>query len=391
MIDWRLLGAAAALVPFAPVAHGCSQWQAGTQLVLRQADGWTMASLSQAGERLNGSAQMTAGQAVRSGIARGRVGGGRFWLRVQWSDGEATIYDGIVAADGSFGGNAFGEETPQARVPWMGQSPLACVGTVATANPLPAPPPPLAPAVAPAPAAAAAPAWSDPVPAPQSQPVAAPVAQAQPPAAASDQRGTGLAGMIRDARDLFDAIRGRPAAPPAPDPYAAPPATPQPDPGGGYEPALVPAPDTGYGSASVPTYDPVPTPAPSQQPGSVSRASPGAVIYRPVGPRAVSPAPTRPVVGLGRIPSRCAAGFVWREARATDYVCVTPDARARVARENSLHSQRVAPTFAAGSAPCLSGFVWREAFVGDRVCVQPASRTLAARENEMGPSRVAAP
>jgi hypothetical protein len=36
----------------------------------------------------------------------------------------------------------------------------------------------------------------------------------------------------------------------------------------------------------------------------------------------------------------CASGYVWREARPTDHVCVTPASRDLVARENRAARQR---------------------------------------------------
>jgi hypothetical protein len=91
-------------------------------------------------------------------------------------------------------------------------------------------------------------------------------------------------------------------------------------------------------------------------------------------------APIKPLV----TPSvACRSGFVWRESRPGDVVCVTPASRARVAEENRTSAMRRAP----GGSNCVTGYVWREAFSGDLVCVPPAARSLAQEENRVGPSR----
>lgn len=84
----------------------------------------------------------------------------------------------------------------------------------------------------------------------------------------------------------------------------------------------------------------------------------------------------------------CQQGFVWREARPGDLVCVTPAVRARTAEENARPFLNAIP----GSDTCEPGFVWREAFVGDLVCVTPAIRAEAAQDNAAAASRtVSAP
>jgi hypothetical protein len=92
--------------------------------------------------------------------------------------------------------------------------------------------------------------------------------------------------------------------------------------------------------------------------------------------------------GAGSAPRSCKSGFVWREARAEDVVCVPPESRARVAKENRTAASQVEP----GGGPygpdtCRSGLVWREAFPGDRVCVPPHVRDVVREENRLGPSR----
>lgn len=81
-------------------------------------------------------------------------------------------------------------------------------------------------------------------------------------------------------------------------------------------------------------------------------------------------------------PARCKMGFVWREARSGDRVCVTPQRRTQVRQENRLADQRRQPGGGAyGPDTCRQGYVWREAVAGDRTCVRPQSRTQARREN----------
>jgi hypothetical protein len=84
----------------------------------------------------------------------------------------------------------------------------------------------------------------------------------------------------------------------------------------------------------------------------------------------------------------CKSGYVWRVARPSDLVCVTPESRSRVAEENRVASSRIQPGGgASGPFTCLPGFVWREAFEGDIVCVTPDVRTLVREENRVAASR----
>jgi hypothetical protein len=86
-------------------------------------------------------------------------------------------------------------------------------------------------------------------------------------------------------------------------------------------------------------------------------------------------------------PNTCKSGYVWREARPADLVCVTPDARQRTAGENAAAGSRVDPNGAYGPATCISGYVWREAFEGDTVCVTPETRDLVRSENQAASTR----
>jgi hypothetical protein len=91
-----------------------------------------------------------------------------------------------------------------------------------------------------------------------------------------------------------------------------------------------------------------------------------------------TPAPTT-------ISDKCIQGYVWREARPSDHVCVTPQTRDQTAYDNSQADQRHVP----GSDTCIQGYVWREAFSGDHVCVTPATRTQAQDDNSQAPYRIA--
>jgi len=81
-------------------------------------------------------------------------------------------------------------------------------------------------------------------------------------------------------------------------------------------------------------------------------------------------------------PPACISGYVWREAYAHDFVCVTPPRRDAVRQENAAAASHVNPGGGAyGPDTCASGFVWREANASDHVCVTPPSRTTVAGEN----------
>ena len=90
----------------------------------------------------------------------------------------------------------------------------------------------------------------------------------------------------------------------------------------------------------------------------------------------------------GAIATRCLMGYVWREARPADRVCVTPARRTETAMENALAASRRSPTGGPfGPDTCKAGFVWREAFRRDHVCVPPATRALVRSENLAAPAR----
>lgn len=84
-------------------------------------------------------------------------------------------------------------------------------------------------------------------------------------------------------------------------------------------------------------------------------------------------------------PDTCKDGFVWREARASDHVCVTRATQQTTRDENALADSRRGPS---GLNTCKQEFVWREAFDGDTVCVAPDRRTQAKADNAAAAERL---
>lgn len=141
--------------------------------------------------------------------------------------------------------------------------------------------------------------------------------------------------------------------------------------------------------------------------GLICAPAPRVIIFMPMPaqPRPMNPAdanrPAPDVLQSGAItpadanrpqpsalqPPRCRSGFVWREASDSDFVCVTPESRARASQENAVASSRVNPDGPYGANTCLAGFVWREAFEGDVVCVTPEIREQVRQENATAASR----
>ena len=78
----------------------------------------------------------------------------------------------------------------------------------------------------------------------------------------------------------------------------------------------------------------------------------------------------------GEIP-QCMPGYMWREARHGDHVCVTARVRQQALDDNAADSQRHQP----GTDFCMQGYVWREALPADHVCVLPATREQARIDN----------
>ena len=81
-------------------------------------------------------------------------------------------------------------------------------------------------------------------------------------------------------------------------------------------------------------------------------------------------------------PDTCKSGYVWRDARPGDHVCVTPATRSQAQYDNSQAANRIASYGGDhGSTTCKNGYVWREAFEGDHVCVTPGTRSQAQYDN----------
>lgn len=129
--------------------------------------------------------------------------------------------------------------------------------------------------------------------------------------------------------------------------------------------------------------------------GLICAPAPRAVADPVVTPKPFTP-PIRPnAADMARIPARpvaadpatCKSGFVWRDARPGDAVCVTPESRSVARSENAAAATRVNPAGAYGPNTCISGFVWREAFDGDVVCVTPERRDAVRAENDAAASR----
>jgi hypothetical protein len=87
-------------------------------------------------------------------------------------------------------------------------------------------------------------------------------------------------------------------------------------------------------------------------------------------------------------PDTCIQGYVWREARVGDTVCVTPAVRDRTAQENANPALNRNPNGGAyGPNTCVQGYVWREAFDGDTICVTPDIRQQTLADNAAAASR----
>jgi hypothetical protein len=87
---------------------------------------------------------------------------------------------------------------------------------------------------------------------------------------------------------------------------------------------------------------------------------------------------------LAESPRPCLPGFVWRQAVAMDYVCVTPQTRAQAAADDKAMKQRTA-----SNGTCIQGYVWRMTVPLDHVCVTPETRDQAQRDNAAMNQRVA--
>ena len=93
-------------------------------------------------------------------------------------------------------------------------------------------------------------------------------------------------------------------------------------------------------------------------------------------------------IGDPKVP--CLQGYVWRQAYAGDYVCVTPDVRSQAAADNAAALSRVQPGGGAyGQYTCIQGYVWRQVVPNDYTCVTPDVRAAAAYDNSQAANRVA--
>jgi hypothetical protein len=115
--------------------------------------------------------------------------------------------------------------------------------------------------------------------------------------------------------------------------------------------------------------------------------------------------PHLPIINVTTIPSPmgtigdpgmpCLQGYVWREAYAGDYVCVTPATRTQAAADNAAADNAAAGSRvqtgggAYGQYTCVQGYVWRQVVPNDYTCVTPAVRAEAAYDNSQAESRVA--
>ncbi|KAG0033574.1 hypothetical protein BGZ81_008013 [Podila clonocystis] len=88
------------------------------------------------------------------------------------------------------------------------------------------------------------------------------------------------------------------------------------------------------------------------------------------------------------ITGRCLQGYVWREARLSDHVCVTSTIRAQAKYDNAHAAERRQGSGPFGPDTCKQGYVWREAWLGDHVCVTPATRSQTASDNALAAERV---
>jgi len=129
-----------------------------------------------------------------------------------------------------------------------------------------------------------------------------------------------------------------------------------------------------------------------QQWRSAKREAHGA----PKAPVATADADTAPAAPVAQAPPQeakapesdgCRPGFIWREARPEDHVCVTPETRQSVAEDNRQAESR----HESGLDTCRYGFVWREAFPGDFVCVTPDVRRMTRIDNAQAQERRGAP
>lgn len=110
-------------------ASACARWQLPEQLAIRHQGGWTLTELAEAQGRVTGRAQRFVGGSAQpqDGTAQGRFSAGQLWLHIAWSDGQTSVFDGIVSADGRIEGQ-LEEAGGAATLPWTVNAPLTCAG-----------------------------------------------------------------------------------------------------------------------------------------------------------------------------------------------------------------------------------------------------------------------
>jgi hypothetical protein len=113
-------------------------------------------------------------------------------------------------------------------------------------------------------------------------------------------------------------------------------------------------------------------------------APPSPSVHLPVVTAVPGPAGT-----IGDSHAGCLRGYVWRQAYAGDYVCVTPATRSRAAADNAAAADRIASAAAHGAGTCRHGYVWRQVVPDDHVCVTAATRAEAAGDNAQANNRAA--
>ncbi|AEV86799.1 hypothetical protein ACWT_5781 [Actinoplanes sp. SE50] len=98
-----------------------------------------------------------------------------------------------------------------------------------------------------------------------------------------------------------------------------------------------------------------------------------------------------PVAAAGNPPDdACLEGYVWREAFVGDHVCVPPDLRRQAWADNEAAASRTVhipatPLTPVSSDFCQEPYVWRDARPSDQVCVTPQNRLLNQYYNKMAP------
>lgn len=157
--------------------------------------------------------------------------------------------------------------------------------------------------------------------------------------------------------------------------------------------AAAPTPPPVATAAAVTVAAPVVTPT-AGAPTSTVRQTHGPLLHAPpvavtAPAQAVAPKIVAPPTPAPHAADACALGYVWREARPSDHVCVTPADRSTAAMQNSLAASRVVPGVGKyGPNTCKNGYVWREAYAGDVACVTPGERSTAAQQNGLAASHL---